>query len=78
MAQLDGAVLTFTGTIMVCSFRQPPLAFSGAPADLRHLDMMGGMGRTVLVSLYLNHIFGPKGVTPDCILVFSNKWYNND
>lgn len=71
MAQLDGAVLTFTGTIMVFSSRQPPLAFSGAPADLRHLDMMGGMGRTVSVSLCLNYIFGPKGVTLHCFLYIS-------
>lgn len=55
MAQLDGVVLTFTSTIMVFSSLQPPLACTGAPSDLRPLDMRAGRGENVLLSMYLGH-----------------------
>lgn len=55
MAQLDGVVLTFTSTIMVFSSLQPPLACTGAPSDLRPLDVRAGRARDVPISMYLGH-----------------------
>lgn len=54
MAQLNGVVLTFTGTIMVFFSLQPPLACTGAPSDLRPLDVRAGRDRDVTLSISHN------------------------
>lgn len=77
MAQLDGVVLTFTGTIMVFSSLQSPLACTGAPLHLRPLDVTtNDINVPLCVScLYLNK-HNQKSARGIHFSVFVGLWKN--